>query len=404
MKKRRLFLSGLKQSMRDSTLGIGQLLIIGFDGTEMSPRLASLLGKIQPAGVILFARNIEGAEQTHALLRECQKQVATPLFTCVDLEGGTVDRFRKALGAAPSPAEVFATGSRALFRKHGSVIGENCRALGFNVNFAPVLDLTRQASRSVLSSRAVSEDPKRVVVYAREFLTGLRDSGVLGCGKHFPGLGEGNLDSHHELPVIEKPLKKMWAEDIYPFRMLRAAMPFVMVSHAAYPQVTADPTPASLSKKWITDILRKKVGYNGLIASDDLEMGAVLKFAPIEEIAVRHIRAGGNLALICHQEEMIVRAYEALVREVERDRRFATCVDEAVKRNQRMRKKLLGVFLKGKGPSRSAPKAERLSRRLWEFGEEVRLATVGRGADRQADHLTDYRTDYRKTASKKERG
>jgi beta-N-acetylhexosaminidase len=382
--------------LRDVPLAIGQLLIIGFDGTEMSSGLASLLGKIQPAGVILFARNVESAEQTQALLQECQKQIATPLFTCVDLEGGTVDRFRKVLGAAPSPADVFATGSRALFRKHGRVIGGNCRALGFNVNFAPVLDLAREASRSVLSSRAVSDDPKQVVVFAREFLGGLGDAGVLGCGKHFPGLGEGNLDSHHELPVIEKPLKKMWVEDIYPFRMLRTAMPFVMVSHAAYPRVTSDSTPASLSKKWITDILRKKVGYNGLIASDDLEMGAVLKFAPIEETAVAHIRAGGDLALICHQEEMIVRTYEALVHEAERDRRFAKRVAEVVKRNQRLRQRLFNVFLKGNGPSRGAPKAERLSRKLWEFGEEVRLAALGRREE--------HRADDRRTASKKERG
>src|SRR5208337_4785965 len=139
--------------------------------------------------------------------RECQTCVAAPLFTCVDLEGGTVDRFRNVIGSAPSPAEVFATGSRALFRKHGRVIGENCRALGFNVDFAPVLDLAFAASHSVLSSRAVSDDPKQVVIYAREFLKGLSEVGVLGCGKHFPGLGEGKLDSHHDLPVIEKPLK-----------------------------------------------------------------------------------------------------------------------------------------------------------------------------------------------------
>src|ERR1700676_2447744 len=118
-------------------LQIGPLLIIGFNGTEMSPRLASLLTKIHPAGVILFARNITGPEQTHTLLRECQMCVATPLFTCVDLEGGTVDRFRKVLGGAPSPAEVFATGSRALFRKHGRVIGENAPVLGSTPTLAP---------------------------------------------------------------------------------------------------------------------------------------------------------------------------------------------------------------------------------------------------------------------------
>src|SRR5580698_3969958 len=150
--------------MRDLKSAVGQLLIIGFDGTEMSPHLASLLTRIQPAGVILFARNITGAAQTHNLIRECQKCVATPLFTCVDLEGGTVDRFRDVLGATPSAADVFATGSRELFRKHGRVIGENCRALGFNVDFAPVLDLAFAASRSVMSTRAVSDDPKQVVV------------------------------------------------------------------------------------------------------------------------------------------------------------------------------------------------------------------------------------------------
>ena len=358
---------------------IGQLLIIGFDGTAMSPRLASLLAKIQPAGVILFARNITGAEQTHALLRECQKCVATPLFTCVDLEGGTVDRFRDVIGSTPSPAEVFATGSRALFRKHGRVIGENCRALGFNVDFAPVLDLACEASRSVLSSRAVSDDPKQVVAYAREFLRGLRDAGVLGCGKHFPGLGEAALDTHHELPSVEKPLRKLWNEDLVPYRSLstslRRELPMVMVSHAAYPKVTGDRTPASLSKKWITGILRKRVRYGGLIVSDDLEMGAVLKFAPIERAVVQHVRAGGDLALICHKEEMVVRAYEALIHEAERDRKFVQRVRESARRVLAFKKKYL---LRRRTASPSAARGERLTRQLWEFGEEIRMDTFAR--------------------------
>ena len=153
-------------------MNIGQLLIVGFDGTGITPRLASLLTRLQPAGVILFARNIKSAEQTWRLLRECKKCVATPLFTCVDLEGGTVDRFRDALGSTPSAAEVFATGDRELFRKHGQIIGENCRALGFNVDFAPVLDLAFEASRNVMSSRSVSADPLESITYAREFLAG----------------------------------------------------------------------------------------------------------------------------------------------------------------------------------------------------------------------------------------
>jgi beta-N-acetylhexosaminidase len=370
-------------------MDIGQLLIIGFDGTEMSPRLASLLTKIQPAGVILFARNIKGAEQTHTFLRECQKCVATPLFTCVDLEGGTVDRFRNVIGSAPSPAEVFATGSRALFRKHGRVIGENCRALGFNVDFAPVLDLAFGASRKVMSSRAVSDDPKQVVAYAREFLRGLDDAGVLGCGKHFPGLGEATLDTHHELPSVEKPLRKLWAEDLVPYRLLRRALPMVMVSHAAFPAITKEwskeRVPASLSKKWITGILRKKIGYRGLICSDDLEMGGVLAAAPIEQAAIEyamigHIRAGGDLGLICHREDFILRAHEALVREAERDVRFARRVRESARRvlafkNKSFDKKSVASR---RSPSPTSARVEKLTRQLWEFGEEIRLATFAR--------------------------
>jgi len=362
--------------------GVGQLLIIGFDGTEMSPRLASLLTKIQPAGVILFARNITGAEQTHTLLGECQKRVATPLFTCVDLEGGTVDRFRNVLGSAPSPAEVFATGSRVLFRKHGRVLGENCRALGFNVDFAPVLDLAYEASRSVMSSRAVSDDPKHVVAYAHEFLRGLRDAGVLGCGKHFPGLGEATLDTHHELPSVDKPLRKLWEEDLVPYRSLslRRELPMVMVSHAAFPAVTKKRTPASLSKKWITDILRKKIGYRGLICSDDLEMGGVLAAAPIEQAIIGFVGAGGDLGLICHQEDFILRAHEALVREAERDGRFARRVRESAGRVLAFKKKALKnkATARRRTPAPTSARVERLTRQLWEFGEETRLATLAR--------------------------
>jgi beta-N-acetylhexosaminidase len=360
---------------------IGQLLIIGFDGTEMSPRLASLLTKIQPAGVILFARNIAGAEQTHTLLRECQKCVATPLFTCVDLEGGTVDRFRNVLGSTPSPAEVFATGSRALFRKHGRVIGENCRALGFNVDFAPVLDLACEASRAVMGSRAVSDDPKQVVVYAREFLRGLGDAGVLGCGKHFPGLGEAMLDTHHELPSVEKPLRKLWNEDLVPYRVLRRELALVMVSHAAFPAVTKARTPASLSKKWITDVLRKKIGYRGLVCSDDLEMGGVLKAAPIEEAVIGHIRAGGDLGLICHQEDFILRAHETLVREAERDAKFARRLHESAGRVLAFKKKMFDKRSAAhrRAPSPTSAKVEKLTRQLWEFGEEVRMAALACG-------------------------
>jgi beta-N-acetylhexosaminidase len=350
---------------------VGQLLIIGFDGTEMTSRLSSLLMRLQPAGVVLFARNIKSAEQTWRLLRDCQRYVSTPLFTCIDLEGGRVDRFRDVLGPTPSAADVFATGDRKLFRKHAQVIGENCRALGFNVDFAPSLDLAFEASRTVMSSRAVSANPQEATAYAREFVAGLRAAKVIGCGKHFPGLGEGKLDSHHELPVIKKPMKKLWAEDLLPYRTLRRQLPFVMVSHAAYPQVTRHRTPASLSKVWITDILRKRIGYAGLIVSDDLEMGGVLSAASIGEAAVEFIRAGGNLCLICHREDYITQAYEELVREAEGDPKFRRRVEESARRVLTFKKSAARMLRKSKAPS--AATIEKLSRKLWEFCEQVRL-------------------------------
>ena len=318
---------------------IGQLLIVGFEEAEPSSAVTSLLQKIQPAGVILFARNIVSPAQTYGLLEECRKQVSEPLFTCVDMEGGRVDRFRKAIASSPSAADVFATHNRLLFRKHGRVIGQLCRAMGFNVDFAPVLDLALEASRSVMSSRAVSADPKQVVRYAREFLLGLRSAGVIGAGKHFPGLGEANLDTHLELPAIAKSLDRLWQEDIYPYRAMRRELPMVLVGHATYSAVTNDGAPASLSKKWISEILRRKIGYRGLIVSDDLEMGGVLAAGPIEQAAVEHIRAGGDLCLICRQQEFIERSYEALIREAEQNSRFALRVVESAGRVRTFKKK-----------------------------------------------------------------
>jgi beta-N-acetylhexosaminidase len=359
-----------------STLNIGQFLIVGFDGTKMTPRLSSMLKRLQPAGVILFARNIKTPEQTWRLLRDCQKCVSTPLFTCVDLEGGSVDRFREALGPTPSAADVFATGDRKLFRKHGQITGEDCRALGFNVDFAPVMDLAFDASRSVMNSRVVSANPREAAAYARQFLAGLRAAGVLGCGKHFPGLGEGKLDSHRKLPVIEKELKKLWAEDLLPYRMLRAQMPMVMIAHAAYPQVTHDQTPASLSKVWITDILRKRIGYRNLIVSDDLEMGGVLSAAPVAQAAVEHIRAGGDLLLICHRQDYVAQAYEGLIKTIERDPKFARHVEKAARRVLAFKKKSAKILRTSRPPS--AATVETLSRKLWEFGEQVRLEALDR--------------------------
>jgi beta-N-acetylhexosaminidase len=357
---------------------VGQLLMVGFDGTEVTPSLSAMLDRIQPAGVILFARNIINAQQTHQLLKHCQGVVHEPLFTGVDLEGGRVDRFRNVTGPAPSAADVFATGDRILFRKHGQLIGKICGALGFNVNFAPVLDLAFEASRKVMSSRAFSTDPMAVVLYAREFLAGLKSAGVIGAGKHFPGLGEGDLDSHHDLPVIKKAFSRLWDEDLAPYRLMKRELPMVLVNHASYPAVTRDRLPASLSKYWITGILRRKIGYRGLIVSDDLEMGGVLKAAPIDQAAVEFVAAGGDLCLICHEQALIEQSYEAMLRKTERHAHFRRRVLESAKRVAAFKKK--SKELKHRPAAPSPERVSRLSTQLWEFSEQVRLQVLSSAA------------------------
>lgn len=311
---------------------VGQLLIMGFDGLAMDTRLQTTLASLNPGGVILFARNIESPGQTWSLLHDCQTMAKLPLFLCVDMEGGTVDRLKSVIAPAPAAETVFSSGSPPLFRMHGNFIGLEVRALGFNTDFAPVLDLGLEPSRSVLTSRAVSADPYQVVRYAREFLLGLKAARVLGCGKHFPGLGGADLDTHKELPAIKKSWKQLWNEDLQPYRQLHSRLPFIMVAHACYPQVTQDGLPASLSRRWMTDILRKKIGYRGLIICDDLEMGGVLAAGTIEQVAVETVRAGADIFLVCRNQELVWRAYEAVVREAEKDRKFLRRVSAAYQR------------------------------------------------------------------------
>jgi beta-N-acetylhexosaminidase len=347
---------------------------MGFDGTVPTPGLRQMLMMLKPGGVILFARNIIDARQTWELLRACRDTVETPMFLCVDMEGGTVDRLKAAIAPAPSAESVAATGKKKMFRLHGRLIGQEVRALGFNTDFAPVLDLSFAASRSVLTSRTVSPDPKETVIYAREFLKGLREARVLGCGKHFPGLGEANLDTHKMLPLVPKPWKRMWDEDLHPYRALRREMPFVMVAHAAYPAVTKSEAPASLSSKWISEILRRKIGYRGLVISDDLEMGGVKAAAPIDQAAVETLRAGADIFLVCHNEAHVWRTYEAVVREAERDGKFARQVAVAARRVLAFKKRARELK-KPEGPP-SDKTVRQLREQMLKFSDQVQAAVA----------------------------
>lgn len=317
---------------RDLRADVGQLLVMGFEGTSLMPALASLIRELQPGGLILFARNVTSAQETHALLQECRSLLRVPPFLCVDMEGGTVDRLKHAVAPAPSAARVFASGKKRLFREHGRCIGSECRALGFNVDFAPSSDLAFEASRAVLGSRAVSADPTEVTAYVRAFLQGLRSSRVLGCGKHFPGLGAAALDSHHTLPTIEKSRQALWSQDLAPYRTLRRVLPFVMVAHASFPRVVDDGLPASLSHEWISGILRAEIGYRGLIISDDLEMSGAASIGSVAAAALATLRAGADLYLVSHHEASVRESFAKILITAAREPEFARQIARSAQR------------------------------------------------------------------------
>lgn len=319
----------------------GSLLVAGLAGTELTGLERAWLRLVRPGGVILFRRNIVDAKQTRTLLSEAAALCAAHSFRCVDVEGGKVDRLRDALAAMPSAQAVAiaarSSGKAGLAREHGDLIAQGVKAFGFNTTLAPVLDLALPDSAQVMGTRSAASDAGGVVDYARGFLVGLADHGVVGCGKHFPGLGGGTLDSHLDTPEIDRNWRKLWSEDLEPYRALRDDLPMVMVNHAAYPATPGKDKPASISKYWITTVLRKKIGYRGLIFSDDLEMGGILKFLSMEEAVVAAVCAGMDTMEVCHSPELILRAYEALIAEGERSAAFCNLLTQRARETTRKR-------------------------------------------------------------------
>ena len=359
-------------NLRDA---VGSLLIVGLEGVDLTPVESAWLRLIKPSGVILFRRNIEEAAQIYALLESAAKLTAGPTFRCVDLEGGLVDRLRDLLAPVPSAAEVAATAKKKFFREHGRLIGDELSLLGFNTTFAPVLDLSLPVSAKVMRTRTTSPDPIKVLAYASEFVAGLAKAGVLGCGKHFPGLGGGTLDSHHAMPEIDRGWQQLWEDDLLPYRKLRRALPMVMVSHAAYPRVKATQGPASVSSYWISDVLKKKIGYRGLVISDDMEMGGILAQHSIEEASVAAILAGTHLIEVCKEPALILRTYQALLSEAERSRAFRKQVEQAAAHVQRRKVQLLGKSKSAKAaPTDTQIQAMRT--RVLKYAEAIQKANA----------------------------
>ncbi|MGA3068766.1 MAG: glycoside hydrolase family 3 N-terminal domain-containing protein [Terracidiphilus sp.] len=400
----------MKENLRRTA---GSLLVVGLGGTELTNLERGWLKLVRPGGIILFRRNIADARQARALLGEATGLCATNSFRCVDVEGGTVDRLRDALAPMPSAQAVAQAALRSgwdrwsptlsvaaattredgapsssprsqrrdlghptehpmgLACEHGELVARGVKAFGFNTTLAPVLDLALPASAEVLGTRAAAATATGVVEYARPFLAGLAGHGVVGCGKHFPGLGGGALDSHLETPAIRRSSGDLWREDLAPYRELRGELPMVMVSHAAYPDTPGKDRPASVSPYWIAAVLRKRIGYREIVLSDDLEMGGILKFMPIEEAAVAAIRAGMDLLEICHSPELILRAFEALIAEGERSAAFSKLLMGRAEQVTRQRAKL---FAGGVPKALSSRQFEALRARILRFSEAVEKA------------------------------
>jgi beta-N-acetylhexosaminidase len=371
---------------------VGSLLVVGLEGAELSALERAWMRAVRPAGVILFRRNIQDAKQTRSLLESATELCAPNAFRCVDVEGGTVDRLRDALAAMPNAQSValadrasssptLAQSSRkdgaprvrgaargSFARMHGELIGRGGKAFGFNTTLAPVLDLGVAESAGVMGSRTAGAIAEEVITYAREFLAGLKSQGVAGCGKHFPGLGGGRLDSHFETPRIERGFMTLEREDLEPYRALAHDLPMVMVNHATYPETKGGDVPATASPFWIEKVLRGKLGYRGIVFSDDLEMGGILKRMPMEEAAVAAIRAGMDTVEICHSPELILRAYEGLLSEAERSAAFRKIVED---RSREVARKRARLFATGPGRPLAPSQLESLRKKIDGFREKV---------------------------------
>jgi beta-N-acetylhexosaminidase len=349
----------------------GSLLVVGLSGTELTGLERAWLKLVRPSGIILFRRNIADAKQTRHLLTEGTSYCNAANLRCVDIEGGTVDRLRDAVAPMPSAQAVAQTENAKLMRRHGELIAREALAFGFNATLAPVLDLALPESSAVMGTRSASKNPVEVAAYARAFLAGLAEHGVAGCGKHFPGLGGGTLDSHLETPAISREFAQLWQEDLMPYRILAAELPMIMVNHATYPETQGGAIPATTSSYWVTSILRKKLGYRGLIFSDDLEMGGILKYASIEEAVLLAVRAGMHLMEICHSPELIVRASESLIAEAETSAAFRKLLLERAAESEGLRQATFSAPLT---PALSAKQLTALRSSVAKFWAEVEEA------------------------------
>jgi beta-N-acetylhexosaminidase len=306
---------------------IGQFLFIGLPGTELDADTRALIEEVKPGGIIVFGRNVAGPEQLRSLLDGVRELLQTPPLVGIDQEGGLVDRLRRIFTPMPSARTIRQHGDLAAARALGRITGEVLRMLGFNINFAPVMSIMTE-DRDLLSnglySRSFGRSPGEVLGYTTVYMRGLQGTGMLGCLKHFPGIGAGEVDSHEEMPVVQLSHDDLIAQDLAPyielFQRRDDRVRCVMVSHGGFPNIDIREAvtggllePASLNYNIVTKLLREELGYKHLVVTDDLEMGAISRHCEIEDAAVRASLAGEDMLLICATPDKIRRGYQGLL-------------------------------------------------------------------------------------------
>ncbi len=331
-----------------------ELFIVGYEGTSLPDAYAAWLAQ-GLGGVILFKRNLvfdaDGGIDTAALAAQTEAIFAAsercpwqpaPVFSAVDQEGGLVARLRKPFTELPPMRTLGERGDDALVAAVGRQLGRECLAAGFNLDFTPVLDVDTNPANPIIGNRSFSRDPARVAHLAGVLLDGLQSQGVLGCGKHFPGHGDTNADSHLELPVLNHDLQRLQDVELLPFRQLAARLPMVMTAHVLFRALDAQ-WPATVSPQILRPLLRDYCGFDGVIVSDDLEMHGIAQVLQPAEAVRRGIEAGCDNFLVCRRQDTLESALRGatdvllgLDGPVQRDRALAS-----VARVRRLRARLV---------------------------------------------------------------
>lgn len=313
---------------------IGQLTVVGFQSKEVDHHIKTMLQKHHVGGVILYDRNMESPKQVARLTKELQalaqeQNQKIPLLVSIDQEGGKIVRMREHVSPIPSQQELARRGSLESVYETAARSGAELKEMGIDVNYAPVLDL------SASDSRSFGTDPKKAEAFGKQAIKGFYDAGVTATLKHFPGHGRSDIDPHVESSSVEADRLDLETNDIYPFKAIMNDIDhqqfFVMVTHIKYPAYDKE-NPASLSPIIIQKLLREKLDYQGIVVTDDLEMGAVTEFFPYKELGSRAIEAGADLLLVCHTLEHQQEVIGGIVEAVKEKKLSEERIDQSVKR------------------------------------------------------------------------